>query len=505
MRIHALAISVIALALTSGCAFINDFGSYRRTEDGSVPPMDGGPIQRRDAGPDATIPSGCEADADCDDGVSCTTDVCGGGTCTHTPNDAVCTAGGGGQCDPVQDCQYDECNEATCVAGPCQTARCDGNVCLRENTCASDQTCCGNACVARGCDDGIACTADSCGPEGCENVPNDALCEDGDPCTVGVCMPGVGCMQTAAANGTSCDDGVFCNGADTCQGGSCAGHAGNPCPGASRCEEAVRSCTGCVTNADCPAPVEGSWSACSYASTCATSGTQSRSVTTFQCVSGMCQSSSMTQTQACTRTTEGSSCGSRTCGSYGACGWSSTCATSATQTRTCTTPVCRSGTCASEMSTESQACTRTTEGVSCGTETCSAWSACSGFASTCATTGTQTRTCMVPVCRGGGCATESRTDTQSCTRSTDGASCGSETCVTGPCGHDDMCGGQQTITCTPRVCRSGGCTDGSPRVSTDFCFLNTEGLSCDRGGGLRGRCCGGVCGTSRPGEFCAIK
>ncbi|MBI5501167.1 MAG: putative metal-binding motif-containing protein [Deltaproteobacteria bacterium] len=75
------------------------------------------------------------------------------------------------------------------------------------------------------CDDGFACTADSCDPVDfvCLHVGDDAACSDGDACTgVEVCTPGVGCE---AGTAVVCDDGVSCT-TDTCDpaDGSC-GHA----------------------------------------------------------------------------------------------------------------------------------------------------------------------------------------------------------------------------------------------------------------------------------------
>ena len=50
--------------------------------------------------------------------------------------------------------------------------------------------------------------------------------------------------------GLGCDDGQFCNGADQCVNGLCDAHAGNPCPGPDgdlrcneSCSEAARACT----------------------------------------------------------------------------------------------------------------------------------------------------------------------------------------------------------------------------------------------------------------------
>jgi hypothetical protein len=42
----------------------------------------------------------------------------------------------------------------------------------------------------------------------------------------------------AVDNTTGCDDGVFCNGADTCAGGSCSVHAGDPCASGGECADA---------------------------------------------------------------------------------------------------------------------------------------------------------------------------------------------------------------------------------------------------------------------------
>src|SRR5207253_915743 len=48
-----------------------------------------------------------------------------------------------------------------------------------------------------------------------------------------------------------CDDGLFCNGADSCSGAVCSHHVGNPCPGADgdgdcseSCLEAQDNCNG---------------------------------------------------------------------------------------------------------------------------------------------------------------------------------------------------------------------------------------------------------------------
>ena len=46
-------------------------------------------------------------------------------------------------------------------------------------------------------DDGVGCTDDSCDEVGdaVVNAANDALCDDGDPCTAGVCDSVTGCTS----------------------------------------------------------------------------------------------------------------------------------------------------------------------------------------------------------------------------------------------------------------------------------------------------------------------
>ncbi len=70
------------------------------------------------------------------------------------------------------------------------------------------------------CNDGISCTTDTCDPASAE------------------------CMH--ANNTLPCDDGTFCNGQDTCAGGGCVVHAGNPCTGggqcADSCDESANTC-----------------------------------------------------------------------------------------------------------------------------------------------------------------------------------------------------------------------------------------------------------------------
>jgi hypothetical protein len=454
------------------------------------------------------IDEDCQGKA-CEDGDACTT----GETCEAN----ACKGGSAVTCDDGNACTDDSCDPKSGCAHANNTAPCDDlDACTDGDTC-KDGACAPGKAVA--CDDQDPCTDDVCdATKGCVHAPNVAPCEDGDACTVGdvcangACVPGkaaacddqnpctddacdkkTGC--THAPNAASCDDGVFCNGLDVCSGGSCAVHPGSPC--ANFCDENSKACVGCQKDADCGGPTATDWSACGgFADACATQGTQSRTVTTPSCKAGQCVSSQSTETQACARVTDGSVCGAVVTGAWSACGgFASRCATDGTQTRSVTTPTCAAGVCGNVASTEAQACSRTTNGVSCGATVYGGWSACGGFASACDTTGTQSRTVTTYACAAGACAATKSTGTQSCTRTVAaGTSCG---------GNNYCCGGSCVAKSSTSHCGSCGivCGNGhscSNPVSGEWgckCSSNAECVSDGYGTGA-------TCYTTGVGSFC---
>ncbi|MCP4657257.1 MAG: hypothetical protein GY856_17750, partial [bacterium] len=158
-------------------------------------------------------------------------DTCGSCDCTSDP-----------ECDDGNVCNGLETCDCTCQAGTPLTCD-DGLWCNGAETCDAVLGC--QAGSAPNCDDGVGCTDDSCneGTDSCDNVANDGNCDNGlwcdgaetcdavldcqagtDPC------PGLGCDETGdvctcLVNG-DCDDGVFCNGAEVCNAGVC--EAGTP-------------------------------------------------------------------------------------------------------------------------------------------------------------------------------------------------------------------------------------------------------------------------------------
>ncbi len=180
--------------------------------------------------------------ASCDDGLYCTgVDSCSGGVCNHTGDPCL----GGPECDNVCDDVADNCNAA--IGTGCTD---DGNVCT-DDQCDGAGTC-GHPANSASCDDGLYCTGvDSCsggvcnhtgdpclgGPE-CDNVCDDVAdncnaaigtgcTDDGNLCTDDQCDGAGACGHSA--NSLPCDDGLFCNGTDSCSAGACSVHVGDPC------------------------------------------------------------------------------------------------------------------------------------------------------------------------------------------------------------------------------------------------------------------------------------
>ena len=186
----------------------------------------------------------CSDNDDCDDGDFCN----GAEICV----DYLCKAG----TDP---CPGQFCNEDT---DSCMDCLVDGD-CDDGLYCNGEESCAGGVCQSGSkvdCDDGIACTFDSCNEssDSCDNIANDAICDDGMFCNgAESCNATIGCQGGndpcqgnycdevtdtcyECKEDSDCDDGLFCTGVETCVSGVCQ-FIGDPCPGQD-CDEEKDEC-----------------------------------------------------------------------------------------------------------------------------------------------------------------------------------------------------------------------------------------------------------------------
>ncbi len=192
---------------------------------------------------------GCQAGTEpsCDDGVACTTDACDEGTdsCTHVASNAACDDGlfcTDDVCDPVQGCQH-------------SARSCDDGVACTTDACDEGSDSCTHTASNAACDDGLFCTDDVCDPvQGCQHPAHG--CADGVACTTDACDEGTDSCTHAASN-AACDDGLWCNGAETCDPvGGCQPGTPPSCDDGvacttDACDEGADSCTHAASNAAC--------------------------------------------------------------------------------------------------------------------------------------------------------------------------------------------------------------------------------------------------------------
>ncbi len=176
---------------------------------------------------------GAGATPDCSDGVDCTTDTCDADTdvCLHAADDTVCdddrSCNGAETCDAALGCQlgdlvrcddgvactWDTCDDAggACIHIPLNARCSNDDICDGVETCDALSNC--QPGPALFCDDFVPCSVDDCDPvTGCSNTPDNALCDNGSFCDGNEScdldgMWGPGCYLGPPP---SCDDGDVC-------------------------------------------------------------------------------------------------------------------------------------------------------------------------------------------------------------------------------------------------------------------------------------------------------
>jgi hypothetical protein len=145
-------------------------------------------------------------------------------------------------CDDQEDCTQDSCNETD--------DQCDHTLVPRPGE------------EVDNCSDGIDNDCDGktdMADEECADCQNDQDCVDGNDCTVGSCVNNT-CEFSNASSGVDCDDDVYCNGRDECDGnGACLPVGESPCEALCMggCSEQTDECAPDPTGTSCEDPGDG--------------------------------------------------------------------------------------------------------------------------------------------------------------------------------------------------------------------------------------------------------
>lgn len=462
----------------------------------------------------------------CDDGSPCTTgDACQNGNCTPAAG-VICTAA-------------DSCHLAgTCDAasGKCTNpAKPNGSSCSDGQTCTSTDVCNNGACggTKLTCNDGIACTADSCSEKlgGCTTdtsacpCKTSADCDDKNPCngvescdlanlkcvsgaavdcsaldtecSVGACDGATGkCVATPKADGTTCNDHDLCTAASSCQAGSCVGQNPLKCVASDQCH-AAGSCN--PATGACSNPALANGSACNDGNAC----TQSDS-----CQGGSCVGASPVACGAGDDCHNAPSCNAST----GKCEASAKPnGTACSDGNACTqTDSCQGGVCSGANPVVCSASDQCHSGGACdtGTGKCSNPAKPDNTGCNDGNVCTQTDVCQKGLCTGTkpvtcaasdqchsagtcdkvlGCSNPVKSDGTTCS---DGNACTrTDACSSG------VCKGSSPISCTASdQCHQAGTCDPASGVCSNP--SKTDGTACNDGKACTSadQCKGGVCG-----------
>ncbi len=247
----------------------------------------------------------CDNPNNCDDLIDCTTDLChyASNACIYSLNHTMCDDGefcnGAETCDPVNGapmsgclagtpvdcddgatCSTDICNEIndTCLNIVDHLMCDDGYFCTGAELCDPPNGAVGTGCTDGAdptCDDGLSCTMDSCDPvsdscvntddctggvacaigtceaSGCTYTSDHTLCDDGLDCTLDLCNLSSGCGSFVSDEYCMNLNTDFCDGTESCDPVFGCVSSGNPCAAGTNCDEVTDTCAQCSVDSDC--------------------------------------------------------------------------------------------------------------------------------------------------------------------------------------------------------------------------------------------------------------
>ncbi|MFQ5478157.1 MAG: hypothetical protein ACE5E4_06030 [Candidatus Binatia bacterium] len=389
---------------------------------------------------------------------------------------------GNGVLDPGE-----ECDDGNQVDGDCCSSACaievaavlcdDGNPCTDE-LCVPG-TGCQNPPNNLPCDDADACTTmDTCSGGVCIGGPAPD-CDDGNPCTVDTCDSVLGCQNVNVS--LPCDDGNACTTNDTCSNGVCVGGSPLDCNDGNVCtDDSCDTVSGCVS--------VNNAAACEDGDSCTTGDT---------CVAGTCVSGPAPNCDDNNLCTD-DSCVPATGCVHLANGAPRDDANACTTGDTCVAGVCSGGAppncddanvCTDDSCDPASGCGHVANGLPCDDgSACTVGDLCSGGA-----------------CQGG--AAPDCDDGNPCTDDScdPGVGClnfaNTSPCDDGnACTTVDVCAAGQCVGSTPPNCDDGNvCTDDSCDTQLG-CVNANNALPCDDGNACTtaDSCSGGICVAGPP-------
>jgi hypothetical protein len=417
-------------------------------------------------------------------------------TCSQTNSDGTCT----GQRTCLE-AGLSLCDAPTPAAESCNGVDddCNGKTDDVGSACSNVNAI--GACKGKftGCKDGVAlCSAptpvaETCNgkDDNCDGFIDEGLCDDGNPCTTGICGSDGSCGQIPDS-GAACDDGSVCSSSDVCVSGKCQGTAidcddGNPCTDDScdlangcthtnaeiACADDGNSCTidACVNGA-CAHPTLGD------GATCKDDG---NGCTLDGCLAGECLHTDdpfdppcADDSNVCTQDV----CKASACAHVPMAG-EITCASDGD---VCTYDVCGGGACTHPATATETTCAD--DGVACTNDFC-AGGKCThppvSNGEACADDGLP---CTDDACQGGACQHPAKAYGAAC--ADDGLPCTADTCKNGVCVHLATMGGQPCPEdgdpCTVDTCTSLGCghaIDPNKCEIGGVCYAAGEGSPTD--------------------------